>query len=67
LAHGDGQVVKRIEQMHLILEQAFSQAKFAPETTSHALVFVFGDLNFRVSLKNQECRTAIANEQLEYL
>ena len=53
--------------MHSILEQAFSSAKFAPETTSHALVFVFGDLNFRVSLKNEQCRDAIANKQLDYI
>ena len=65
LAHGDGQIVKRIEMLQLILEQAFLKAKFAPDTASHNLVFVFGDLNFRISLKNQDCRNSVAN--IEYL
>lgn len=59
LSAGDGMVKERLEMLNMIMKQAFSNVKFSNDPTSvHDLVFVFGDLNFRVTLKNHEARMA---------
>lgn len=66
LASGDA-IKGRTEMIKLILHEAFSKAKTLPRAMAHNCVFIFGDLNFRVSLSNAATREAIREKKIQHL
>ena len=66
LASGDA-IKDRTEMIKLILNEAFSKAKTLPRAMAHNCVFLFGDLNFRVSLSNQEAREAVRKKMIPHM
>lgn len=67
LSAGKGEVEKRAEMLKMILEQAFKKAKGLYDAYDHDVIFIFGDLNFRLELKNKDARDAILSENIDYL
>jgi hypothetical protein len=67
LSSGKGEVEKRADMLRMILEQAFKKAKGLYKAAEHDVIFIFGDLNFRIDLKNQDARDAILNGNIDYL
>ena len=57
LEAGEGQVYKRVEMLSAIMEKAFL-TKIGFQQTHNMVVFVFGDLNFRVSLDFAKAKEA---------
>ena len=53
LKSGKAVAVQRTQMLKTILDQAFIKAKGLYKTQDHDIVYVFGDLNFRVDLKNK--------------
>jgi len=66
LASGDA-IKSRTEMIKLILQEAFSKAKTLPRVMAHNCVFLFGDLNFRVSLSNAAAREALREKKIPHL
>jgi hypothetical protein len=67
LASGEGQVEKRNDMLKTILDSCFQKHKGFPKAVDHNFLFVFGDLNFRVTKDNKSVRVAIKDKNLEYL
>jgi len=67
LSSGKGEVEKRSEMLRMILSQAFSKARGLYKAAEHDVIYIFGDLNFRIDLKNKEARQAILESNLTYL
>ena len=66
LASGDA-IKGRTEMIKLILNEAFCKAKTLPRAMAHNCVFLFGDLNFRVTFDNALAREAIQEGRLPHL
>ena len=67
LASGSGETHRRTEMVRTILDEAFNKAKTLPKAIAHNCVFLFGDLNFRVNMKNNDAREALLNQHMELL
>ena len=67
LASGDGNINKRTDMLESILDEAFIKAKGLPKAIQHHTTFLFGDLNFRVNLKNNVARQAVKENKIEHL
>ena len=67
LASGHGEVYRRTEMVRDIIESAFKKAKTLPKAMEHNCLFLFGDLNFRVTMDNQEARQAIRDKKIANL
>ena len=53
--------------LRMILSQAFSKARGLYKAAEHDVIYILGDLNFRIDLKNKEARQAILEGNLTYL
>ena len=50
-----------------ILDEAFTKAKGLYKAWDHDVIYILGDLNFRVDLPNKEAREAVSQNNIEYL
>jgi inositol-1,4,5-trisphosphate 5-phosphatase len=53
--------------LRMILNQAFNKARGLYKAENHDAIYIFGDLNFRVNLKNKEARQAIIESNINFM
>lgn len=69
LMSGKNKGSKRTEELNLIFENAFKYENYKRKycVEKHPVAFIFGDLNYRISLQNEIVRPAIENGNYDQL
>lgn len=52
LASGEGKVIKRLDMLRDIIDKIFADIKLSSQFANHDILFLIGDLNFRIAMSN---------------